>query len=250
MERGRRWIRAGIAAGAALVLGGVAFAAGGDGEPASPWKGKAEAGWVKTSGNTDTTTAAGKVEVEADYAPNRYFGKASALYGTTDGEETANRWYAEFRYERLLADRLFVFAVADYRKDKFAGYDARVTAGPGVGYDVVKSARLTFKTLGSVLYTHDNFVNDPETDAYVSGKAAGDLAWQMTDTVTFGQYADLVMSFEDTDRYFVTSDTRLEVQLAQALSLALSYGVAYQNDPPAGAEKTDTVFLTSLVVGF
>ncbi len=245
-----QWIRAVLAAAVVLVLAGTGFAAEAGGEPTRAWKSKAEAGWVKTSGNTDTTTLAGKLEVSADYAPDRFFGKASGLYGTTDGEETANRWYAEFRYERLVTERLFGFATADYRKDKFAGYDARITAGPGVGYDLVKNPRLTFKALGSLLYTHDNFADDPETDAYASGKAAGDLSWKATDTVTFGQYADFVVSFEDADRYFVTSDTRVEVRLGEGLSLALSYGVAYQNDPPGGAEKTDTVFLTSLVVGF
>jgi putative salt-induced outer membrane protein len=239
----QRFIRTTLAAVLAISCAQIATAAD-DG-----LKGRAEASFAHTSGNTDTRTLAGQIKGSYEAGANRYFLRGAALYGKTEGVETSSRWLADGRYERGITERFFAFLEASYLKDKFAGFDSKIQAGPGVGYDLIKTDRQLLKLLASVLYTWDNYT-DGTDDEYATGKAAGDYSWQITDTLTFKQYADYLVSLEDANVYFVNSLTGLEVKVNANISLGLSYLVAYQNEPPAGAKHADRTFLSSLVVDF
>ncbi len=233
------WILAGV------LVPGVALAEAG-------WKSRAELSYTRTGGNSDTEALAGKLETGLDAGANRYAAKASGLYGETEGDQTASRWTAEGRYERLLTERLFGFLSVGYLKDTFAGYDTRLEVGPGVGYDVLKLPDHDLKVMLGVLWNYDNFANGDEgSDTYLSGKAAGDYEWRISEGLTFKQYLDYSVSFDDTDVYFINSESSLAVQMAENLALGVSYIVNYQNQPPApGADHVDTKFMTSLVVDF
>ncbi len=241
-----------------LALGGLATVHGTPATAAeggeTEWKVRSELSYVQTTGNTDNQTLAGKIEASADATPNRYFAKAKGLYGKTGGDVTSSSWTAGARYERAITERFFAFVAADYLKDTFSGYDMRVTVGPGAGYDFLKTDAHTLKGLLSVLYVQENLHAVPEPtddeESYAAGKAEGNYAWQITENLKFKQNADISISFDDTDVYFVNSETALEAKLSDKLSLGIGYIVNYQNQPAGGAEHTDTTFLTSLVIDF
>jgi len=240
-----------LALGGLLALHGTLAAAEGD---TTEWKTKAKLSYVNTTGNTKTEVFAGKVEASADAAPNRYYVNASGLYGKNSGDVNTSRWFTGTRYERALSERLFAFLAADYLKDTYAGYDMRVTVGPGVGYEFLKTEVHNLKGLFSVVYVREDLHAVPEpsddTDSYAAGKAEGNYTWQFNEHLKFIQNADFSLSFKDTDVYFANSETGLEVKVSEHLSLGMSYIVNYQHAPPAGADDTDTTFLTSLVVDF
>ncbi len=230
---------------AVLLTQGLAGAAEG-------WKSRAELSYSRTSGNTETEALAGLLETGLDAGSYRVAATATGLYGKTESEPTASRWSAEGRYERLLTDRLFGFVSVGYLKDTFAGYDTRLEVGPGVGYDVIKREDHELKVRLGVLWNYDDFAAGAESsDTYVSGKAAAEYGWRISDTVRFQQALDYSVSFDDTDVYFLNSTSALVVALNGNLSLGLTYTVDYQNAlPDPDAERVDTKFLTSLVVDF
>lgn len=213
------------------------------------FQGRAEASYVRTSGNTDTETFAGKLEASYEPSANRYYGKAGALYGKTDGDATANQWHLEGRYERALTERLFAFAAATYVNDDFSGYKYQATVGPGLGYEFLKTDRHHLKGLASILYAYDKF-DDGESDSYAAGQVQGDYTWQITETTKFRELATYRVSLEDASVYFATSETSLEVKVASNVSLGVGYLIGYRNQPPAGSEYTDRTFLTSLIVTY
>lgn len=212
-------------------------------------KGRAEASYVRTSGNTDTQTLAGKVSGAYEAGANRYFLKANVLFAKSDGDETSNRWLLEGRYERALTDRLFAFAEASYLKDKFAGYDSKIQLGPGAGYEFIKTERHLLKGLASLLYTWDNYTDDG-TDSYPTAKLTGNYTWQIQENLKFRQDLEYLTSLEDLNVFFVNSETGVEVKVASNISLGLSYLINYQNDPPGDAKHNDRTFLTSLIADF
>ncbi|GAB4279564.1 MAG: hypothetical protein Kow0092_35330 [Deferrisomatales bacterium] len=213
------------------------------------WKTRAEASYVRTDGNADTETLAGKAEYSLDQTPNRYFAGATALFGKTDGEKTASRWTLGGRYERTITDRLFGFVEANSLRDTFSGYDARINLGPGVGYEFLKYEGLYLKGLASGLYAYDNF-SEGGSDSYASGKLAADFWWQILENLKLTQKASYLVSFDDTQVSFFDSETGLEVQVNSHVALGVGYVVNYQNEPPGDAKKTDTRFLTSLIVTY
>ncbi len=232
---------------AALLLAPAAWGAASD-----TWKGRAELAYTRTSGSSETEAMAGSLEGTAEAGNNRYAVKGSGLYGKTDGRASASRWTAQGRYERLLTRRLFVFASAEYLKDTFSGYDARVAVGPGVGCDVLKSPGHELKVRISGLYNYDNFsASSEDSETYASGKIAASYEWRVSEQVGFRQLLDYSVSAEDTKVYFINSETGLTVRVSNALAIGVTYGLNYQNVPPGpDAEHLDTTFTTSLVVGF
>lgn len=137
---------------------------------------------------------------------------------------------------------------AFYLTDPFAGYDARVSGGPGLGYDNIKTDAHTLKGLASLLYVHENVSGSGSNNEYTAGKVAGDYQWKITDQLLLKELADYNRSFDDGDVWFFRSETALEVKLAGNLALSMGYIYRYQKDPPdPAASKVDRTFLTSLV---
>ena len=233
---------------ASLAIAQVAPAAEAAG---TVWKSHAELSYVRTDGNSDTETFAAKMESSADATPNRYFLKATGLYAEADNVTSSSRWYLGSRYERAVSERAFGFAAADYLKDTYAGYDARVTVGPGAGYQFLKGEVHTLKGMASVLWVWEN-LHEPtdDTESYAAGKLEGNYAWQIREDLRFKEDADYQVSFEDADVCFINSVTALEMQLRSNLSVGLSYTVNYQNAPAPGARYVDRKFLASLVIDF
>ncbi|MBI5442598.1 MAG: DUF481 domain-containing protein, partial [Deltaproteobacteria bacterium] len=154
-----RWFSVAVA----LALTAAAFPAGAE-EPKSPWKAQAAASYVRTSGNTSTQTVATTAEAAYEPNPNRYYGKAGWMYGKTEDQATANKYFLDGRYERTIADRLFGFVNANFQKDKFSGYDYQWYVGPGVGYEFIKTDNHHLKGLVGVLYSYDKFPADANKD--------------------------------------------------------------------------------------
>jgi putative salt-induced outer membrane protein len=218
-------------------------------EEESPWKVRSQIAYVRTDGNTDTQTFAGTAEISLDLTPNRYFLTGGVLFAQDQGDTTASRKRFTARYERAITDRFFAFLDASYLKDTFAGFDSKIAVGPGLGYDLVKTEDHLLKGGVAVLQTWDNTTED-ETDSYATGKAILDYTWQILENLKFTQYLDYLVSFEDSDRYFVNSLSQVEVAVNSIFSLATGYGINYQNDPPGDKDETDTRFFTSLIVDF
>ena len=218
-------------------------------EEKKPWDLKIELSYARSSGNSDTETFATTGEYNADYSPHRWLLRGGYLFAKSDGDTTANRSGASGRYDYLMTERLFAFAEFDTLRDRFAGFDFRGSIGPGLGYDFIKNDAHLLQGLASLLYTYSDF-SDDGTDTYLSGKAAGNYTWQITEATRFRQLLDYQVSFDDTDVYFINSETALEHALAAHFGLSLRYLVNYQNSPPGDADKTDRVLLASLVITY
>ena len=216
------------------------------------WQTRAELSYVKTSGNSDNENLSGKLGAKSEGMVNRYYGKASVYRAKDRNEETADKWLVDGRWERILHDRLFAFLGANYQKDKFSGYKYRIGGGPGVGYDLIKTEKHTLKGLASVLYYYDKYSRGNEdSNDYVAGKAAIEYEWRIWDNLRFKENADYLVSFKDTQKYFINSETAVEIKIKDKVSLGISYIINYQNDPPfEDIKQTDRMFLTSLIIDF
>ena len=218
----------------------------------APWKTRIEFSYVTASGNTDTQTLSGKLDAKKEEEIHRYYLKGTVLHAEERGEETANKLLLDGRWERVLREKLFGFVTASYLEDKFSGYDYRMAGGPGLGYDLVRTEEHKLKCLISAIYSYDRYYEgDKDTDSYISGKATIYYEWEILKNLRFKENADYLVSFEDSDKYFVNSETALELKVNGSVSLGMSYTIAYQNKPPfPDIEHTDKVFLISLIVDF
>ncbi len=221
-------------------------------EPQSKIKTRTELSFVQTSGNTDTQTFSVKAEAKKEGVKNRYYLTAKALYAKEDGRETSNQSSIDGRWERVLSERLFGLLTSGFSMDKFSGYEYRLYAGPGLGYDLIKTDRHVLQSLLSLIYSYDEFsVGDISSDKYVTGKVTLKYEWKILENLKFKEKLDYSVSFKDTNNFFIDSATAVEAKINRALSLGISYVVNYQNLLPSPEiKRTDTTFLTTLIIDF
>jgi putative salt-induced outer membrane protein len=213
---------------------------------------RAEASYSKTNGNTDTSTISGKIKVTRYIEEFKVSASGAVLRTESDNVETEDKLRFDIWAERDITDKLFAIGTFTYLRDTFAGYNFRIFIGPGVGYTFIDSEERLLQGISSVLYNYDDFSTGVEgTDENISLKLTGKYSQHITETISFKQILDYIVSFEDSKKFFIDSESRVEVRLNDTFSLGLSYIINYQNDPPsATVDETDTTLFTSIIADF
>ena len=220
--------------------------------PGFRWGTHIELSYVSTGGNTATRAFAGRLDVTGEARNDRLAFRANGLYGRSDGAENTNRFLAEGRWERNISEGLFFFLNGTYLTDKFAGYDYRLFGGPGIGFSLISSERQELRSFSSVNYTYDNYrAGREESKTYGNLDLSVEYRWNVSGSVTFKNSSSYATSLEDTEHYFVTSETSIEVKAGSFVSLGVSYSLAFQGKPPAAdLKRLDTTFFSSLIFSF
>ena len=89
-------------------------------------------------------------------------------------------------------------------------------------------------------------LNDSDFDEPIV-RLAGDYDWNISDTASFGQQLSAEAGSQ-TNIY--RSETSIETQILNNLSLRFSINIKHQTDVPPGREKTDTETSVTFVMNF
>ncbi|MDD2894519.1 MAG: DUF481 domain-containing protein [Aliarcobacter sp.] len=207
-----------------------------------------ELSYVQTSGNTNTTTFSSKLQGTAALSSTESIkAKGSMLYSENENKTSANKYNIELDYNHMINEKLYSYAGISYIKDESSDYDYRLNMGPGLGYKLLEDDIQTVDIQGGLDYANDKYKNGTK-DNYIAGKTELNYKYSFSQNLQFKQMLSYLGSFEDGDKYFIVSDSALEVNMTQNLSLGISYGLDYTNKTEK--ENLDKKFLTSLIVDF
>jgi putative salt-induced outer membrane protein len=214
------------------------------------WERRAELSYVQTTGNSRSETASFKLDVNGKGEKNRAFMRLLYLLMRDEGQQKANKFSSGIRYERVFTGRLFGFIDTGYLRDRFAGFEHRVSAGPGIGYDMMTGEKQVLKSLVSGMYVYEKYaVNDHNSDRFATLKMALNYGWNIKENVSFKTNGNYSVSLKDHEKYYINVESSLSVGINSRFSIGISYLVNYQNLVPAPhIRSTDTSFLTSLIV--
>jgi putative salt-induced outer membrane protein len=213
------------------------------------YKTKTELSYSDTKGNTKTSQFGLALHAERKRKKNTITLDLTALQSSSNGIENNNKWLALLQYDRALSDVLYFNYLVSYGEDKFSGFDYQFNTGPGLGYKLLQSDTQKLDLRGNVLYSKDKIAGGG-TNEYVSGLAGLEYAWQILDNLSFHEDATYKLQFDDADNYFVYSKTAINSKINGNFSLGLSYQIDYKNIPAATKERTDRVFLASLIIDY
>ena len=207
-----------------------------------------ELSYVQTNGNTNTTTFSSKLQGTAALSKTESIkAKGSVLYSTNEENTSANKYNLELDYNHMINEKLYSYMGINYIKDELSDYDYRLNIGPGLGYKLLEDEIQTVDIQGGLDYAYDKY-KDGLKDNYLAGRTELNYKYKLSQSVEFKQMLSYLASFEDSEKYFVVSDSAIKVKMTQNLSLGISYGIDYTNKTIK--ENTDTKFLTSLIVDF
>jgi putative salt-induced outer membrane protein len=250
------WMRASWCLAAALAVGGVARAddaTDGDGT----WASRAQLGYAKTGGNTDTTSANALFHIAHTWEQWKFLFGVDGYYGSTAGQTTAQSWDGYLQANYNITDRLYWFGKLSDLENKFSGFAYQRVISTGVGYQFIKTD--TTKLAAQIgigerrLQPLDLTLNDigaitsvvylgSETDTVVDG--------QVNFEHSFNSITKILAAYEidsGSNNTMQTGNIALQVKMSDRLGLSLSYQLVTNSKPPPGVGRSSSLESVSLV---
>ncbi|RLA73172.1 MAG: DUF481 domain-containing protein [Epsilonproteobacteria bacterium] len=218
-----------------------------------PLKTHVELGYIKTTGNTNTKSFSGIINIEKAFGDHLLRFDAEGYYSEDDGKETKNRWKTIGNYDYPETSAWAFNYLLGYERDKFSGFDSQFYTGPGVKWKAIEPPAHQLDLQGNVLYSKDDIEATAGHDSihdYASFQAKLDYNWQINESFKFIQIASYRVDVDKLENYFVNSKTAVEGKIASIFSLGVSYTIDYKNDAPTDKVRTDKTFLLSLIIDY
>ncbi len=211
------------------------------------WKGEIGAGYVATTGNSDTSKLNAKAEGTLEKEKWRHNVKATALNSSSNDIKDAEKYFLSSKSDYKYQEHSYAFGRADYDKDKFSGFDYQYTLTVGIGHRYLKNySTMTLDVdVGAGLkgFKQKGQSEDTESVSRLSTK----YIWGFREKSNFNQE----VSAEFADSFDVyKSITGLTVQMMGNFALGLSYVVKRTSEVQPGIEKTDTETAINLLYTF
>ena len=221
------------------------------------WAMRALLGYTKTGGNTDNS--AGNALFHTAHVAGRWkflFG-AEGLYGSTQGETTAQAWLAYLQANYNITERLYWYVGLRYDDDRFSGFAYQEAVKTGAGYQFIQTdaTKLTaqvgagYRRLRPEILVKDDVgavVSRTELDPSSDAVFDGALAFEHT----FNEYTKL-LSLATVQagqlNTLTTANIALQVKVSNRLALAAGYTLTDNSNPPPGSGHRDTLTTLSLV---
>jgi putative salt-induced outer membrane protein len=221
------------------------------------WSGKAELGFLSSSGNTEAQSANTKVDLTHDGSKWRNNFYAAALYGENAEFATAERYEGRYQSDFKVTDRFSWFIGLRGEQDRFSGFayqftgstgasykfidspTTKLTASLGAGYRRQKNEILIKSDAGEVL---DRIEGEIENDPVATLSSSYEHAFTENTKIT-----NKLLAESGSDNTAVQNDLALSVSMTKTLALAVGFGVRYNSDPPPLSESTDTLTTVNLV---
>lgn len=216
-------------------------------EPPPAWSGSLGVSYLATSGNSDTETFG--VDLEAERRPEPWgLDLVAAFHGAEEGgEKTSERYFANLRGKRALAERWELFAGASGERDQFADLDLRAIVEAGFVYKALVGPPHTLDLDLGITWTDEDRLA-PEPDRESLGAVAGiDWEWKISDNAALSQRLVYHPNFDRSTDWRAVSLTALTAAINSRLSVKVGYEHHYRNEPIGDNDDVDTVTRMSLV---
>lgn len=219
------------------------------------WRGSLGAGASINSGNTSSTAANLNAEALRLTSGDKTRLYATAVYGESNGVESANLFRAGGRYDYDLSARTFAFGGLDMERDKIGNLKSRFAPSVGLGLNVIKNTDTTFAVFGGLGYAQDEYfrpivIDGSLRDSYgrVELLLGEESTHKISSTTAFRQRLVVYPNLTDTGAFRVVFDAGLAVAMSSRMSLTVGLVNRYNSDPGLGIKKSDTLFVTGIAV--
>lgn len=210
------------------------------------WKGEGQFGASQSSGNAETVGLSAGLALKREGLHWRLGLRSQVDYQRTNGQTSRNQLLLAFEPDYRFNDRLFLFGLTQYERDRFAGFSARTAVSGGIGYRLIADSGFTVDVKAGPAWRKTHYISQP-LESVVTGLGAVNAKWKLSRAVSLTEDASALTGAQNTN---VTSLTSLSARLNGALSARTSYQVTYNSNPPDTYKTLDTITRFTLVYGF
>lgn len=220
------------------------------------WSGRGELGGFRSTGNTSNTGFTAGLSLERQGIKWRHRLTGRADYQRASGVTTREQFLARYEPNVNVSDNFYVYALAQYERDRFQGYTARYAISGGMGYQAIKGKDVQLSLKAGPAYRVTQFT-DGRSEDRIAGLLALDFDWQITERLKLTQDTNAVaetggsaIAIIDSRNTSIDLVTGLDAAIAKKLKARVSYAVEYDSNPAPGAVQTDTLSRVTLIYDF
>jgi putative salt-induced outer membrane protein len=215
----------------------------------SPWRADVALGGNFNQGNANSSMFNLRASAVREAERDRLTLIASADWGETEGERSAEKASGSVNYRRTIHDRLYWLVNFDADYDALADLDYRFTLSPGLGYHLIKDEDMELSFEGGPAYVLEQF-RDQDANSTVRGRLAQEFVYRLNSRVRLFQNSEFLYNFQDMGDWILTGELGIETSLTDRLALRLTGRDRYANEPAQGRRKNDLSVIGSLVYKF
>ena len=206
-----------------------------------------ELGAIFTSGNTENENVKYKVSVDWNQSENwDYQFTSDGFRSSQDGRSNAQRLYHTASGNRTINPDSYLEGRIAYENDKFSGFESQSDITVSYGRNMLQ--RRDNMTLGltagiGIRRSETEF----EAQSVTIARLAANYGWNVSES------ADFIQDFSieaGSDSSIYRSETGIQTDIRENLSLKFSVKVKHQTEVPLYREKTDTETAITLVLNF
>lgn len=210
------------------------------------WSGKGEFGLFRSTGTASEFGISGGLNLKREGLRWKHLLRANADYRRANGETSREGILAAYEPRYQFNDKSFTYALVQYERDPFVGYDERYTASAGIGYTAVNSERTKLSIDAGPAYRYANYTENG-VEERVGLRSSLDFNMKLSPTLTFQQNA---YAYVEKDRASLSSLTALDAKILSRLSTRISYSTAFESETELTPESFDTLSKVTLVYDF
>lgn len=158
--------------------------------------------------------------------------------------------YGSYRLDYYLTNRFTVFGGGGGYTDELKGIELAGQGFAGVRYYLLMSPSYYFSTSLGYNYTYED-VLPPDRNRHINSAALMlDYEHDIRDNLKLEEHVEVLENVQDGRDIRINSDTSLRVSFTKHLGIALGFLIRFDNQPPAGFKKLDTITSVSLAIVF
>jgi len=178
----------------------------------------------------------------------------SRVFSSTDPKSTigtsARYIYGNYRVDYFILQRLTVFLGGGGYTNEFKGMELAGQGFTGLKYYFLQAESYYFSGSLGYNFTYENVVDpDPDRKIHSAGLML-DYEQQLTSNFKIEEHVEVLQDVQDGHEIRVNSDTLLRVLVSKHVGFALGFLIRFDNQPPGGYEKLDTITNFSLALTF
>ncbi len=215
---------------------------------AAGWSGRITLGITDSSGNSDTSSANGDLQLELATESWKHALRARGRRVESDDVVTVERYRAGMQSDYNFTEYNYFFVTLDYEQDRPAGLRWRTSETVGYGRRLLKREGLSLDAeIGAGLRQTRAQDEERTRESDTIGRLASQLDWEMAEGRRFLQE---VLVEDGKNNTYLESNSELRTNVVGNLYSQVSYTVKRNSDVPADTKKTDRYFALSLGYSF
>lgn len=210
------------------------------------WKGSLEGGLLLQSGNSESESLNGAAKLSKTVGDWEHILSLSALNNSSADVRSAEEYRGGLQSRNNLSAVDYVFGEVDAVKDRFSGYEYRLSEVLGYGYKFFDTDEFKLSAEAALGLQQAKLDGGSAENNFLQ-RIGGDLEWAINGNLYFTQH----LSTEHANgTFFSLSKSAIKTSISETLALKFGYEMEHISDVPAGAEKLDTRALANVVYDF